>query len=244
MVSYIFDVDGTLTPARLPIDPIFKDYFLKWIQDKDVYLISGSDYKKTVEQVGTSVVHAVSCSFNTMANVCYKKGKITYQQDWNPPKKMLDLLNSWLKSDKFEIRAGRHIEHRIGMINFSIVGRNCTRAQRKEYNDYDNKNQDRARYCKELMKKFPDMEASVGGQISIDIYPKGHNKGQVVNHIPSPIYFFGDKTMPGGNDYDLAKILINNPPNRVIQVQDWKETWKILKEIESKKKIYEEIFES
>ena len=45
------------------------------------------------------------------------------------------------------------------------------------------------------------MEATIGGQISIDIYPKGKNKAQVLEDILGPITFFGDKCQPGGNDY-------------------------------------------
>ena len=42
-MNYVFDVDGTLTPSRLPIDPNFKIFFFNWIKDKSVYLITCSD---------------------------------------------------------------------------------------------------------------------------------------------------------------------------------------------------------
>ena len=57
------------------------------------------------------------------------------------------------------------------------------------------------------MQKFPNTEASVGGQISIDIYEKGANKAQILNEINDPIYFFGDKMEEGGNDYPIAERL-------------------------------------
>jgi phosphomannomutase len=77
-------------------------------------------------------------------------------------------------------------------------------------------------------------KASVGGQISIDIHPKGANKGQakdwILNHLgkDTSIYFYGDKTEFGGNDYDLAKVLTEDR-HKVFQVNDWKETYKLLK---------------
>ena len=31
---YLFDIDGTLTPSRLRIDPEFEQFFLEWMKDK------------------------------------------------------------------------------------------------------------------------------------------------------------------------------------------------------------------
>ena len=49
MTAWIFDVDGTLTPSRGKIDPNFKEWFLKWQETHDTYIVTGSDYPKTVE---------------------------------------------------------------------------------------------------------------------------------------------------------------------------------------------------
>ena len=48
---FIFDVDGTLTDARQPMDAEFETFFKSWMQDKNVYLVSGSDLEKIEEQV-------------------------------------------------------------------------------------------------------------------------------------------------------------------------------------------------
>jgi phosphomannomutase len=81
---------------------------------------------------------------------------------------------------------------------------------------------------------FQNLEASVGGQISIDIYPKGKNKAQVLGDIIGPITFFGDKCQPGGNDYPLVERLhhLNETTKlacTIHEVKDYKDTWKILK---------------
>ena len=34
-----------------------------------------------------------------------------------------------------------------------------------------------------IKHKFPDLDAVIGGQISIDIYPKGNDKSQVIKRI-------------------------------------------------------------
>lgn len=227
-INYVFDIDGTLTPSRRPIDPDFQRFFLQWVQNKKVYLISGSDYPKSLEQLGSEILNAVSGCFNTAGNVYYVKGQKKYQNDWNPPTALFALLNDILESSEYPIRAGNHIEQRIGMINFSVVGRDCTYDQRLAYNTYDQKEKEREHVRKQIMAVFPEIEVSIGGQISIDIYPKGHNKAQIVDHLTGPIHFFGDKTMEGGNDYDLASKL-HELPNRVTQVKDWQDTWEKLK---------------
>ena len=39
-MNYLFDIDGTLTPSRLPIDKDFEQYFFEWMQDKNVYFVT------------------------------------------------------------------------------------------------------------------------------------------------------------------------------------------------------------
>lgn len=51
------------------------------------------------------------------------------------------------------------------------------------------------------------LQFSVGGQISVDVFPKGWDKTYSLSFFadsPSTvIHFFGDKTSPGGNDYEI-----------------------------------------
>lgn len=47
---------------------------------------------------------------------------------------------------------------------------------------------------------------SIGGQISFDVFPQGWDKTyclQFVDKDFGDIHFFGDKTYPGGNDYEI-----------------------------------------
>ena len=38
--AYVFDVDGTLTVSRTEIDLEFKEFFLNFIADNEVYILS------------------------------------------------------------------------------------------------------------------------------------------------------------------------------------------------------------
>lgn len=48
---------------------------------------------------------------------------------------------------------------------------------------------------------------SIGGQISFDVFPTGWDKTYCLNFLNEAdydeIHFFGDKTFPGGNDYEI-----------------------------------------
>lgn len=48
---------------------------------------------------------------------------------------------------------------------------------------------------------------SIGGQISFDVFPTGWDKRYCLQFVENEgydeIHFFGDKTMPGGNDYEI-----------------------------------------
>lgn len=48
---------------------------------------------------------------------------------------------------------------------------------------------------------------SIGGQISFDCFPTGWDKTYCLQYLKESdfdeIHFFGDKTFPGGNDYEI-----------------------------------------
>ena len=48
---YIFDVDGTLTPSRLPMTEEFQKFFKEWAKKNKFYLVTGSDIHKLQEQM-------------------------------------------------------------------------------------------------------------------------------------------------------------------------------------------------
>lgn len=234
MIAYVFDVDGTLTPSRLPMDQEFSQFFTNWSRDKKVFFVTGSNSDKTIEQVGLDIWKNITASLQSCGNQIFIDGKEVYKNEWEPNEKLISLLEYFLMSSDYRKRTSNHIEERVGLLNFSVVGRDCTQEERENYYEWDKTAQERVSMVKEIMEKFPELEASVGGQISIDIHPKGANKGQakdwILNHLgkDTSIYFYGDKTEFGGNDYDLAKVLTEDR-HKVFQVSDWEETYKLLK---------------
>jgi phosphomannomutase len=228
-INYIFDVDGTLTPSRLKMDAEFSNFFRKWIKNKNVYLLTGSDHEKTIEQVGVDIWKEVTEAHQCGGNVVYRNGDLTEVSKWQPSKSLIDICQNLIDISKYPVRAGNHIEERLGLLNVSVVGRNCTQKQRLAYNEWDSVNCEREFICKSITTMFPELEATAGGQISIDIHQYGKNKSQIRRKLEGIIHFFGDKTELGGNDYPIASIL--EEPDKVFQVDGWEHTYKLLKEI-------------
>jgi phosphomannomutase len=230
MTSFCFDVDGTLTPSRAPIDTKFKLFFFDWIarlsEDDQVYLVSGSDYPKVLEQLGDSFCHTVDGVFSCSGNVLHIKGYEEYQHDFDITGAEWGILKNELYHSGFTIRTGNHIEKRIGAVNFSILGRNATRQEREIYKLWDEQTHEREEMVKRLTKQLPRFDVLIAGETGVDITLKGYDKSQVVDWVENrPIIFFGDKCEPGGNDYPLAKV-----SNVVYNVKSWQDTWKILKD--------------
>lgn len=225
MINFAFDVDGTLTPSRGRIDEEFRQFFLSFSSNNPVYLVTGSDYVKTEEQLGEEVCLAVNGIFNCAGNVYTKKGVEIYRNELTLTYEEKSRLKKELGNSIFMPRTGNHIEERTGLVNFSIVGRNANPTERKLYILFDEETEERKSICKRLNEKFDRLEAVVGGETGIDIFLKGKDKRQVLDHVDRPLIFFGDKCMAGGNDHTLALA-----SDLYYNVQDWKETFEILKE--------------
>ena len=120
---------------------------------------------------------------------------------------------------------------RIGLVNFSVVGRNCTQEQRNEYYKWDQIHQERKEFVEEICGRYGWLDASIGGEISIDIHEKGADKGQILDDLNGENFtFFGDNLVPGGNDYAIKEATIRKKlkGNEFYHVESWKDTRDLL----------------
>jgi phosphomannomutase len=226
--NYVFDVDGTLTHARQEMDPAFKQWFINWMDNKNVYLVTGSDRPKTVEQIGEEIVDACNMSFQCAGNDVWRHGSPVAQTNFTPPVDMLDWLEKELKGSPYQDRYGNHIEKRVGLINFCIPGRNADDQAREDYFNWDKAFGERLDIAERFNERFPGFQAQVGGNTSLDIFMAGRNKAQVYNTIGTPMVFFGDRCEPTGNDYPLVQMLKLYDKHHHVSSPD--HTWELLKE--------------
>ena len=201
---YLFDVDGTLTPARQPMDPVFHDWFVEWANGRRVGLVSGSDWPKTLEQLGPVIPNLCEVVFSCSGNEVRRAGQVVHKEEWELSTQQTDFLYDCLRRSNFPLRTGLHIEERTGSCNFSVVGRNATFDQRRSYVEWDKKHGSRQLLRMRIMQAFPDLDAQIGGETGLDIFPVGKDKRQVVGMVEGPILFYGDQCGEGGNDASLA----------------------------------------
>ena len=232
MKKYIFDVDGTLTPSRQRITKEFNTFFISFCFNKNVYLVTGSDYDKTYEQLGETICYLAKRIYNCSGSHVTEKGKVLYTSEWTLPEDAKKFLTEKMEESRFDIRTGLHFEDRPGMCNYSIVGRNANTFQRGIYAAWDVKTNERMNIAREFNNLFPKITAKVGGETGIDIFPIGNDKSQIVRDFDKDdiIYFFGDKMDDEGNDYPLKEKLIEDNYNaQFIEVTCWQDTFDVLK---------------
>lgn len=228
MINFLFDVDGTLTSAREEMDSQFKDYFYLWMnkiqsRGNTVSLVTGSDRDKTVEQLGMSLWKIPDYVYQCSGNQLFKQGNLIKESDWQMSDELRLDVNQQLTESIWFGRATNNIEERIGTVNISTLGRDATKVLRKEYFEWDNRNEERIKIAEKLSSKYKDLEFTLGGEISIDIFPKGKDKSQVFADIEGHSIFFGDKCFEGGNDYSISLMA-----DVFHQVMDWRETRQLL----------------
>ena len=222
-MKFIFDVDGTLTPSRQKMDEEFSKFFFDFCTENKVYLVTGSDKKKTVEQVGNVIYGLARRAYNCSGSDVYKSNENVRRSDWKLPHNAKTFLLDKLEESEFPLRPG--------MINFSVVGRNATIGERKLYAKYDTKHKERNLIADLFNKEFQNLRATVGGETGLDIAPIGSDKSQILVDFDKDdsILFFGDRCDPAGNDFPIAEALRQNfKRSKIYHVNDWKETFRIL----------------
>ena len=229
MIQFLFDVDGTLTNAREPMNPEFSKFFGQWVvktqeQGNEVFIVTGSDKEKTLRQIGLPMYRLMNGVFQNCANQLIVRNRVLYESPWAISAHLrLDLLilaekSPWYKQDVV------NIEERIGMANFATVGINASKQRRDAFALWDAATKERKNNIEWLSLRYPKLEFVSGGQTSIDIYPKGKDKSQALQHMTGKTIFFGDKCFEGGNDYTIAK-----KSEKYHKVNGWSETMFVLK---------------
>jgi len=230
--KYIFDVDGTLTPSRQQIDSDFEKYMLKFSDEEDVYLVTGSNREKTIEQIGNDLFQKAKRVYNCSGSDVYEGDINVYRDEWEIPSDVEEFLMDELHHSKFPVRTGTHIERRPGGINFSILGRGqgVVLEERDEYVKWDRNHDERKNIARKIKKRFPNLEVQVGGQTGLDISPLGRNKGQIVRDFGKDdfLYFYGDMMAEGQNDFPLANIIRTKELGFTYHVHSFEHTWDIL----------------
>ncbi|SCU79219.1 LAME_0A07778g1_1 [Lachancea meyersii CBS 8951] len=235
----LFDVDGTLTPARLTVSDEVRDTLIQLRKKVVIGFVGGSDLSKQLEQLGPNVLNEFDYAFSENGLTAYRLGEKLASQsfiNWigeEEYNKLSVFILKYLSNIELPKRRGTFLEFRNGMINVSPIGRNASTAERNEFEQYDKQHQIRAKFVEALKKEFSHLKLtfSIGGQISFDVFPTGWDKTYCLQHVEQDsfkeIHFFGDKTMVGGNDYEI--FTDDRTIGHTVQTPD--DTVKILREL-------------
>jgi len=224
--KFIFDVDGTLTPSRQRIAPEFIYFFYELTQREEVYLVTGSDREKTLEQVTALIYNSCIRVYNCSGCDVYEGDKNIYRSEWELPMDIEKFLLDELDYSQFPMRNGNHIERRPGGVNFSILGRaKDPFLGRQEYVEWSKKTNEREDIADRLRTNFSDLSVAVGGQTGLDIGPIGSDKSQILRdfRLGQELHFFGDRMERGGNDYSLGEA-VKEMGGYSHCVNDWEDT--------------------
>eukprot|EP01060_Flectonema_neradi_P005661 TRINITY_DN137_c0_g3_i1.p1 TRINITY_DN137_c0_g3~~TRINITY_DN137_c0_g3_i1.p1 ORF type:complete len:252 (+),score=61.36 TRINITY_DN137_c0_g3_i1:172-927(+) len=213
----LFDVDGTLTVPRKVVTPDMLETIAALRKEYTVGIVGGSDLSKQYEQLTSEVLSNFDFVFAENGLHAFKDGNEIFRQ----------CLSKYLGEDKLRkftrkvlslvieldipVQRGTFFELRNGMVNISPIGRNCSQEERDEFEKYDKEHKVREKMIQELEKDFGagtdyNFKFSIGGQISFDAFPIGWDKTYCLRFVEKDfdtIHFFGDKTYPGGNDYEI-----------------------------------------
>lgn len=211
----LFDVDGTLTvPRKTQTDEMRAVIQRVRAAGFAVGVVGGSDLRKQEEQLGADVLTQFDYLFSENGLLAFKAGHEIHRQNlvkFLGNDNIMRLVKKTLRMIAdldIPVQRGTFFELRNGMINISPIGRNCSQEERDEFEIYDKVHDVRKKMIEELQREFADLKLkySIGGQISFDVFPEGWDKTyclQFVTNDFDAIHFFGDKTMEGGNDFEI-----------------------------------------
>ena len=249
--AFLFDMDGTLTDARQHITEDVVDTLRSVTPGIKKHLVTGSDMCKIEEQIPQELL------LGLFSRVYACNGTVVYNCDLDMDDENLPiepellhrvtLLDHYSEADinhiinvllktaattHTKIKTGTFVEWRGSQINFSVVGRNCTQAQRDDYVKWDKKSGERKKIIDQLREEFKGWGLSfrLGGQISIDVTREGWDKSYAFKNMrqtPDQCIFFGDKICQDGNDLDIAMKCayyhnVDSPADLILKLQEYK----------------------
>jgi len=208
----LFDMDGTLTPARKAIDWKTVVKLRELQKHADIGIVSGSPYNYIEQQMGlawreiNSLMPAdlliMPCNGTQIYQFLSIDAKPTFTQTYSTNmieyvshsiyrillSILTDLQNQVIEDYPSLPLSGNFISFRESMINWCTIGRDANHNMRNIFIDMDNRFSIRNKLKKQLNNELHvagihNIVTSLGGSTSIDIYPKGWDKTYCLKHI-------------------------------------------------------------
>jgi phosphomannomutase len=238
-----FDLDGTLAPSKSHFNPKMVALFDQLLAKYQVCVISGAKYELFERQFLTQItsepdslerLHLMPTSGTRYYR--HKKGdwNLEYAEDFTAAEKnkIIKALQEGLDESGFKAEKiyGEQIEDRESQITLSILGQEIVAElgdEGVELKEAWDPNGKKKFIIRDLVSaKIPEFSVKAAGATSIDITKPGVDKAYGMEKLmkatglkKEDILFFGDKIVPGGNDYPVEEMGID-----CIQVRTWRDT--------------------
>ena len=220
----IFDVDGTLTKSKTPVESEMALLFTQLLEKHKAAIIGGASFEQFQIQFLNKLPNQSAISENLFAmpldgGAFYqnKEGKWqkVYQKDFSPEEKAKVFKAFELAfKDTGYLRSyhtyGEQIEDRGSVIAFSALGQHAPLEEKNEW--LLNHPTTRAGLVLKLREYLPEMEVQEAGITSIDVTLGGVDKKfgieQLLSYLkmaPSDALFIGDDFKSDGNDFPATE---------------------------------------
>jgi phosphomannomutase len=239
----IFDLDGTLSKSKFPVDEEMAELITRLLKNKKVAIISGGGYPQFQKQFLAMLPRTTDNYSNLFLMPTSGTRLYTWENNWvekyaenlttNEKEKIMLALNNALRKVNYTPPKkvfGEIIEDRGSQITFSALGQ---KAPNELKNAWDPTREKRQRITDNIQRKLIGFDVRIGGSTSIDITKRGVNKGygvrklkQFLNMPDEEIVFVGDALFYGGNDYPVKAMGIDclevkNPEDTKQLVRSW-----------------------
>lgn len=212
-----FDLDGTLTPSKSPLEKDMGELLTKLMSKYKVAVISGASLKQFEKQFLTNLNASPNELRNLYiiptngASLCqYKTGWLcvhSYEFSEEEKKTINEAFKKALAETSFEqppTLYGEQIEDRGTQLTFSAFGMQAPLALKEKW---DPDHAKRSRIVNALKPYLKDFSVHMGGATSIDVTRKGIDKAyglkevlKLTNLKPAEMLFVGDEIREDGND--------------------------------------------
>jgi HAD superfamily hydrolase (TIGR01484 family) len=240
--ALVFDLDGTLAPAKDRPTDRMAELFVKLLDYYRVGIISGASFDQFTQKF-LSHLRGINERLYSRMLLLPTTGAVIYarrngrwhivEENFIPEaerKKIIEVLDQTIGESGIARDASfvNQIDDRKSQVTFSGCGQKATEEQREKF-DPDGILRNKMRDL--LVKKLPDYDVRVAGSTSIDITKKNLNKATAMKRIidlwdlrKSEVLFIGDAIFPGGNDYSVleAGLIAKFVPNE-IETESWLE---------------------
>jgi len=250
----LFDVDGTLTEARRPIQKAMLKALREICRHAEIGFLTGSGLEYIKEQLWPALAdpiirqncHLLPCNgteyvvpygdeeiiFNAMS----KEFMIDHigKDDFHKLMNVLCTYQAKIIEENNDLPlTGNFVQNRGSMINWCPIGRNAQQEDRDIFKALDGLYNIRKKYLDMLSEYLSaakmDVTVKLGGNTSFDIFPNGWDKTFALSHFDGPswvFWFVGDRCSPIGNDYEIFSALKDS--GRAFEVGSPEETVDII----------------